>query len=536
MTLPTVSNPEASHFSLREKLAQLIFVRIGSNLPPIRVVEEDEERVARLLERCPVGGLLLFNGGPRTRDSLDRLQKIAAVPLLVAADIERGVGQQVRGFTLFPHAMAFEQLDSEATVAVREFAAVLAREARSAGIHISFGPVADVNTNPKNPIIATRAYSEDSGRAATLAAAYVKAAESAGLLTTAKHFPGHGDTHQDSHDSLPSVPRSLEQLEACELMPFRAAVEAGCSLVMTAHVAYPAIDPTGLPATLSRPILDGVLRQQLSFPGVICSDSLLMTGVRSRFANEEEMALAALSAGVDLLLDINEPARVVDFLCGCVERGTLEPQPVDEAFERVWALKQRVFLHQTGDAPSDHNQTDHPAAALAQRVAREAITLRGHNGRALPFNPARPLVAILLKPFETPIDPPEQPLAAAMRKRFHDVKYLQLGPHADAAAMDAAYHLARGADQLLVAMIVRPAAWHAFGLRPEQDAFVRWVTSEREVVLVSLGMPYALDDYPDAAIRICTYSDVPVSQQALAEFLLRAQTSPFGRGRKESSG
>ena len=358
----------------------------------------------------------------------------------------------------------------------------------------------------------------DADRAAELAAAYVAAAEAAGLRTTAKHFPGHGDTHQDSHDSLPSVQRSLEQLAACELVPFQSAIDAGCSLVMTAHVAYPAIDPSGIPATLSRPILEGVLRQRLGFRGVICSDSLLMAGVRDRFANEEEMALAVLSAGVDLLLDINEPARVVGFLCECVERGTLAQQRVDEAFARVWALKQRVFSQRSDDTPLRGNQSDESAAALAERVARGAIKLRG-SGTAPRFNPDRPLVAILLKPFETPIDPPEQPLAAALRERFQDVKYLQLGPRADAAAMDATYELARTAEQLLVAMIVRPAAWHAFGLRPEQCALVRRLTAERDVVLASLGVPYALDDYPDAAVRICTYSDVPVSQQALAEFV-----------------
>ncbi len=365
---------DTSALTLREKLAQLIFVRIGSNLPPIRMVEEDEERVARLLEDCPVGGLLLFNGGSRPRESLDRLQKLSAVPLLVAADIERGVGQQVNGYTLFPHAMAFEQLASEAAAVVAEFAdCACARSSIDVGIHISFGPVADVNTNPQNPIIATRAFSENADRAAELAAAYVAAAEAAGLRTAAKHFPGHGDTHQDSHDSLPSVPRSLDQLAACELMPFQAAIEAGCSLVMTAHVAFPAIDPSGMPATLSRPILEGVLRQRLGFQGVICSDSLLMAGVRDRFANEEEMALAALSAGVDLLLDINEPARVVEFLCECVERGTLAQQRVDEAFERVWALKQHVFLQRADTSPSRGNRSDESAAALAERVARGAI-------------------------------------------------------------------------------------------------------------------------------------------------------------------
>jgi beta-glucosidase-like glycosyl hydrolase len=446
------------------------------------------------------------------------LQQISNVPLLVAADIERGVGQQVRGYTLFPHAMAFDQLGGDAAAIVSEFVTVLALEARSAGIHISFGPVADVNTNAKNPIIATRAFSEDANRAAELAAAYVAAAEAAGLRTTAKHFPGHGDTHQDSHDSLPSVPRSLEQLSACELTPFQSAIDASCSLVMTAHVAYPALDPSGVPATLSRPILDGVLRQRLGFRGVICSDSLLMAGVRSRFANEEEMALAAVSAGVDLLLDINEPERVVEFLSDCTDRGTLDERRVDEAFTRVWALKQRTLSRRIDDLPPGDRKLDE-AATLAQQIARGAIKLRGGSCPALPFNPAQPLVAIFMKPFETPIDPPEQPLAAALRNQFRDVTYRQLGPNADAAAIDAAYQLARSADQLLVAMIVRPAAWHSFGLRPEQSAFVRQITSERDVVLASLGVPYALDDYPSAAVRICTYSDAPVSQQALAEFV-----------------
>jgi beta-glucosidase-like glycosyl hydrolase len=521
--------PDASALTLREKLSQLIFVRIGSNLPPIRVVEDDEPRVASLIKRCPVGGLLVFNGGPRFRESLDRLQQISTVPLLVAADIERGVGQQVRGFTLFPHAMAFEQLGSDAAAVVGEFATTLAREARAAGIHISFGPVADVNTNPKNPIIATRAFSDDANRTAELAAAYVSAAEAAGLRTTAKHFPGHGDTHQDSHDSLPSVPRSLEQLAACELIPFRSAVDAGCSLVMTAHVAYPAMDPSGMPATLSRPVLEGVLRHRLGFEGVICSDSLLMAGVRNRFANEEEMALAALSAGVDMLLDINDTERAVGFLSDCVERGTLDERRVDEAFARVWALKRRTFSQQCNNEPTIDQQFG-DAAVLAQQIADGAIKLRGAH-TTLSFKFDRPLVAILLKPFETPIDPPEQPLAAALRSHFRDVQYLQLGPNADAATTDAAYQLARSADQLLVAMIVRPAAWHVFGLRPAQSAFVRRITSERDVVLASLGVPYALDDFPNAAVRICTYSDVPVSQQALAEFVLNAHTSPTGRGK-----
>ncbi|MCI0332277.1 MAG: hypothetical protein L0228_03500 [Planctomycetes bacterium] len=522
-TIPT-KLPSAPDLPPREKIAQLVFVRIGSNLPPVRRVEEDEERVARLLEKCPVGGLLLFNGGPATRAAVDRLQSVSKVPLLVASDIERGVGQQVKGYTLIPHAMAFEKLGSEATAMVGEYARALAQEAREAGIHIAFAPVADVNTNPKNPIIATRAYSEEPTRAAELTAAYVRAAEAAGLLTTAKHFPGHGDTHQDSHDSLPNVPRSRDELAACELVPFQAAIDAGCSLVMTAHVAFPAIDPSNVPATLSPIVLQQLLRDEMRFDGVICSDSLLMAGVRDRFAGEPEMALAALSAGVDLLLDLHEPSEVVDYLCNCVVNRKLTPQRVDDAFRRVWALKQRAFRDAPMEASSRRNSTE-SIPLLAEKVARGAIEELGEGARpALPFDASRPLAAILLKPFETAIDPPEQPLAAALRERFRDVTYVQIGPKSDAAAYQSARELAASAKQLLVAMIVRPAAWHAFGLRPEQSEFVRQLTRERgDVVLASLGVPYALQDYPDAAVRVCAYSDVPVSQQALVEFLLSVE-------------
>jgi beta-N-acetylhexosaminidase len=526
MMTKSTSLPPSQEMSLRDKLAQLMFVRIGSNLPPIRTVEEDEERILGLLEACPIGGVLLFNGGPQTRASLEQLQAASRAPLLVAADIERGVGQQVRGYTIFPHAMAFDRLGTEAAAAVAEFAWWSAEDAHDAGIHISFSPVADVNTNPTNPIIATRAFSTDPDRAAEMAAAYVVAAEAAGLRTCAKHFPGHGDTHQDSHDSLPSVSRTLGELESRELVPFGASILAGCSLVMTAHIAFPAMDPSGRPATLSSRILRGVLRERLGFRGVICSDSLLMAGVRDRFASEGEMVRAAIAAGVDLLLDVKDPVAAIDYLSESIESGTLSRALVDEAFERVWTLKQRVIAEsaERNSFATKHlgRASDDSAAALAERVALGAIEVTGANLTGTPLLDANiPLAAILLKPFELPSDPPEQPLADALRKQFTDVQYMQFGPRAEAAQFATAEQLVRDRPQVLVAMIVKPAAWHAFGLLPTQRAFVERLTREVDVVLASLGVPYALEDYPNAKFRICTYSDVPVSQRALADFLVR---------------
>jgi beta-glucosidase-like glycosyl hydrolase len=504
--------------SLREKIAQLVFVRIGSNLPPVRTVEQDEERVLRLLEECPVGGLILFNGGPETKRALTRLQAASNVPLLVGTDAERGVGQQVQGNTLFPHAMA---LGRGTIKCIDSFLSALVSESRDVGVHIVLGPVADVNTNPLNPIISIRAFGDDVGRVTELTARYVKTAEEAGLLTTAKHFPGHGDTYQDSHDSLPSVDRSLDELRKRELVPFQATIDSGCSLVMTAHIAFPKIDPTGVPATLSRIFLKDVLRDEMGFQGAVCSDSLLMAGVRDRFATEGELALAALNAGVDVLLDFDDPVRVIEHLMKAVDDGALDERRIDEALHRVWRLKTKVFGSNGGASKIYSGGDGKRFLSDANEVARNAITILHSNRPALPNDTTAPTAVILLKPFETAIEPPEQPLGAAVRELFRNVNYVQLGPRSDEAAYRAASDLARSAKQVVVAMIVRPAAWHAYGLRPEQVEFVKSVVAERDdAVLVSLGAPYALDDYPNAAMRICTYSDVPVSQQAMAEFLV----------------
>jgi beta-glucosidase-like glycosyl hydrolase len=382
--------------------------------------------------------------------------------------------------------------------------------------------VADINTNPRNPIISIRAFGEETQQVADLTAEYVKLAEAAGLATTAKHFPGHGDTYQDSHDSLPSIERTLDELRQRELRPFQAAIDAGCSLIMTAHIAFPRIDASGLPATLSPVFLENVLRKEMGFCGVTCSDSLLMAGVRDRFPTEGELALAALKAGVDVLLDFEDPVAVLGYLVQSVANSALDERRVDQALERVLTLKKRVFARPPAPLSVAMSSNKESFDARAKDAARAAIALLHSNRPTLPLDVAEPTVVVLLKPFETAIEPPEQPLGAALRSVFRHVKYLQLGPRADETEYETAFDISREAHQLVVAMIVRPAAWHAYGLRPEQTKFVHQIIGEREdVVLVSLGAPYAVDDYPRAAVRVCTYSDVPVSQQALVEFLVK---------------
>lgn len=511
--------PDFNSLSLREKLAQLIFVRIGSNLPPVRTVEDDVERVEDLLRQYPLGGLLLFNGQrEQTAQTLDRLQSISRFPLLIGADIERGIGQQLRGYTLFPHAMAFDALGDDAASAVYEFARLTGLSARAHGIHISFSPVADVNIDPRNPIISTRSFGNDPARVAELVAAYVRGAKSGGLPSTTKHFPGHGNTHEDSHHELPTVRSSIEELHSCELMPFQSAINAGAELIMTAHVTFPALDGTGTPATLSRQILTDLLRKQLEFTGAVISDSLLMEGVTRQFENEGEMSAHALLAGVDILLDIKDPGLVLAELEKRVASRQIPLARVDEAVARICHLKEIAFDNNASPQGSDISKVILESELLAKSVARQSIQVFDNQPKP-ELRTDHEIFVVMLRPHQSHLDPPDQPFGQFMRQRFSRCEYRELRPDSTPDDYTTALKQAVDAEQIVVAMIVKPAAWHRFGLLPEQNHFVRELVSRRDCTLASLGSPVPLEDYPNAGHRVCAYSDVFVSQEALADFL-----------------
>ena len=495
-------------------------------------VEEDALRVEALLARCPLGGLVLFNGSAaETPQTLARLQARSRYPLLVTADMERGVGQALRGATVFPHARAYGALGDEAERLLEASARTSAREALAGGIHVTFAPVADVDRNARNPIIATRAFAGEPDGVARLVRAYVRGCREGGLLTTAKHFPGHGSTSADSHAELPVVADVREVLERTDLVPFRAAIEADVDLVMTAHVAFPALDASGLPATLSRPILQGLLRDGLGFRGAVITDSLLMGAIRDTHADAGAQAVALVGAGVDVLLDVPDPESAVAGLVVAVEDGTLPEGRLDEAFQRVWALKERiaarfgpgVFADPALAATSDRLGAE-AHRRLAGEVARRAITVV-EAGEASPL-PLRTeavreggLLVMLVKPSRSRLDPPEEPFGADVRVRFPGAQYEEVGPDADEDAFERLLARAARVRHVVAAFVVKPAAWHRFGLPPAQQRFLERLAAQQPTVLVSMGSPHGLDAFPEAAACLCTYSDVAPSQRALVAYL-----------------
>src|SRR5581483_6217353 len=319
---------------------------------------------------------------------LNRLQQDSKLPLLVAADFERGLSMRLHGATEFPHAMAFGaagKLDY-----AEAFGRITAQESRAIGVHWNFFPDADVNSNPANPIINTRSFGEDPQEVGQLVAAYIRGARANGMLTTAKHFPGHGDTATDSHLGLAQVTGDKARLDSIELKPFRDAIAAGVDSVMVAHVTAPALDPDpNHVATVSPAIVTGLLKNQLGFKGIVVTDALDMAGVTSLYsANIGRAAVDAFKAGNDVLLipaDLDASYRAV---LEAVRSGEISQAQLDASVLKLLKAKASLGLQKTrlvdlNTLPTTIGKPEN--VALGQQISDDAVTVVRDNGKILPL-------------------------------------------------------------------------------------------------------------------------------------------------------
>ncbi|MEB3831853.1 glycoside hydrolase family 3 protein [Phormidium sp. CCY1219] len=331
-------------------VAQLFVVRASGHLfdrqreyphwePPMAILRH-------LLEDLGIGGVIFVGGS--AGDLMLRshqVQSLAKYPLLIAADIEEGVGQRFAGATWFAPPMAISEIaQDEPELALQyaeEMGAAIAKEAEAIGINWVLAPVVDVNNNPQNPVINVRAFGETPETVSQLATAFLRGQQGFAVLTCAKHFPGHGDTSVDSHVELPVLPHSIQRLEQIELPPFIRAIAAGVDAVMSAHLLIPAWD-SQQPATLSRKILTGQLRQKLGFEGLIVTDALVMGAIAKRYGANEAPILA-LEAGADILLMPEDPVGAIRALCEAVRAGRISETRIRESVQRIWKAKGKLF-------------------------------------------------------------------------------------------------------------------------------------------------------------------------------------------------
>lgn len=345
--------------TLREKVGQLFFVRPDALDPAqsqTQINDADSVGVTTLtdamrgmLAQYPVGGVVLFGKnltGPKQLAAFTaELHGAGKTPLLIAVDEEGGTVARLANHDAFddlPDYPGAAEVAQEGTDAVYEMSAAIGGYLTQYGIDLDFAPVADVNTNPDNPVIGERAFSDDAQQAAEMVTAAVEGFHDAGVLCCLKHYPGHGDTAEDSHKALAVTPKSWQELLACELVPFRAGVEAGADLVMAGHIAAPGVTGNDLPASLSPQLLQS-LRQELGFDGVIVTDSLAMEGITNRYT-PAQAAVQAVQAGADILLMPDGLAEAFDAVVAAVEEGAISESRIDESATRVLTLKLKSGL------------------------------------------------------------------------------------------------------------------------------------------------------------------------------------------------
>jgi len=385
---------------------------------------------------------------------------------------------------------------------------VTAREARAMGIHWSNSPVADVNSNPDNPIINTRSFGEDPSLVAKMVEAYVRGAEEGGLVSTLKHFPGHGDTREDSHMQLPVFPGGRERLDSVELVPFRAGIAAGAPAVMTSHIALPAIDSTGYPATLSRPVLTGILRKDLGFRGIIVTDGMRMQGITDRFG-PAEAAVAALEAGADAILGIEDIESGFHGVMEAVRSGRLTEARIDSSVRRVLSAKAWVGLdrNRTVDIEELFRLVGDPRSArISQEISDRSVTLLHNSGNLLPIPASTRLHVVTVS--EEPSMALGIDLLSELEGFVEGTDLIHLSNQTGSEVLDHFGALTGKSEIMLVGIYLSVEAWK--GDRRFSAPLERFLANldrmRLPVILVAFGDPYVLGKLPATAAVLTPYN------------------------------
>lgn len=486
--------------SLEQRVAQMMVVELG--------IVRDPYGLARL----GVGGFHVNRRTPPAEvvAATNGLNRSAGVPLFFTADFEWGVGTPQSAFTELPAAMAYGAADSPALAETG--GAVTALEARAQGINVVFAPVADVNNNPANPIINTRSFGSNPRRVGELAGAYVRGAQTHGVLATLKHFPGHGNTDTDTHVAFASVPGDWPSLWATELAPYRAALDENPGFVMTTHLWARALDAEATPATFSRRALTDVLRDSLGYDGLITTDALNMGAIETRYGYPDR-AVRPVQAGADVLLNIGSPRRAIRDIVAAVERGDIDRAQIDASARRILAAKARLGLHRAG--PTDQDRLDEMmsevrGARFADALAAAAVTVV--RAGPLSIRAGQRVALVQLGNFDAgrPMTRLERDLAPDARVRVTS----------GGGGRRRAVRAATEADVVVVAMHLRVRQ----GRPPELSRLQRRAVDAigatgTPVVLVVLGNPYASALVPDAAGLVLAYDETSRTAGAVAAVL-----------------
>ncbi|MFC1555696.1 glycoside hydrolase family 3 N-terminal domain-containing protein [candidate division KSB1 bacterium] len=510
--------------SLREKVGQMITVSYSGYY--MNRNSEDFQHVMDQIREFKVGGFILYKGTViETAILTNSMQAVSDVPLLIASDLERGLGNQLDNSVHFPFNMTFGAADSEELA--YQHGRITALEGRAAGVHQIYGPVVDVNNNPDNPIINVRAYGGTPDLVSRMAEQFIRGAQDNGMIATAKHFPGHGDTGTDTHSRLAVIEAPREHLDEVELKPFQVSIDAGVKSIMSAHISVPALDESGLPATLSYKIMSGLLRDEMKFDGLIVSDAMGMGGIVNDHSIVEG-SIEAVKAGNDILLVPINAKFAIEGLLSAVEGGKLSEERIDESVRRILKAKQWLGLDNNRfvDLDKAANIIDHPEhREIARQTAEKSITLLRNKDNIVPLDPAADQNVLILTVTSDVSTDQGNVFRRSLGSRLKGSSSAYIDLRTNDLEFENIEKMAQEADLIVCGTFIRIIARKDYiALAPQQEAYFRRLLSlGKPVIVAAFGNPYVIRQFPDIETYLCTFNYLESSEEPAANAVLGLQ-------------
>jgi beta-N-acetylhexosaminidase len=507
--------------SLDEKIGQLFSV------PAYGTFTNDHDpgylRLKRLIRDYHIGGVIFSRGDVYGQVMLhNKLQQDAEIPLWFSQDMEFGAAMRVDGTTRFTPAMGIAATGNPENAYLK--GKITAREAKALGIHQIYAPVLDVNNNPDNPVINVRSFSADPDLVALFGVRMIDGIESEGVLATAKHFPGHGDTNVDSHLNLPVINHGFSRLEEIELVPFRIAIENGLRSVMSAHIAYPMISSNeGLPGTLDESILGKILIEQLGFEGLVVTDGLEMQGIANNFSPGEAVILA-LNAGADMMLISPDEMTAINELKKAVDSGRITEERIDRSVKKILALKKEHGLFESRFVETDdlsYKISTPEYRAISERIARESVTLLKNDNNVLPVRDIDHLNILAVALADDRSGSTGTSFARELRNYHNNVTFHVLDRRSSEEEKEKLREDADRADLILIGSFIVVRSSQPVQVEPGQLEMINELISlDKPSAVVAFGNPYVVRDIPDADVHLMawTASQVQVEQTVPAIF------------------
>lgn len=510
-----------NNLPLIEKCAQLVFPWVLGNF--ISEDSADYKRLVRLVKDLKVGGLIFFSGDVLNQALLtNKMQALADIPLLIASDFERGLGMRLKDGLEFPYAMAVAAAD-DLTLAFK-LGRAIAEECRAIGVNQNYAPVADLNNNPNNPIINIRAFSENKKTASKFCEAFIKGTSSARVLSTAKHFPGHGNTHIDSHLEIPIIKGSKKYLLENELVPFMASIRAGVQSIMVGHLAVPGIEKKPkITATLSKKIITDLLIKKLKFDGLIMTDAMNMDSISKNFSAAEATVMA-FNAGNDLILFPPDEEIAVNALLSAAKRGEISRERIDHSLRKLLSAKRWLKIHEKrfaelNDIPKKVSTKKH--FELAKTIAEKSITLIKNEGMLIPINKFNPSSIFWITLTEGLGNESETYFQLLLNEKFPNSLQALIHNQSNEILYDQIISAADKVNLIILSSFIRVKAYQGtLKISKRHEEFLNKILTLRAPkILLSFGNPYLYSLFPAVNAYLCGFGDTKSTQEAMLKAL-----------------